>query len=135
MEMTQWEALAQSLGFPGEVEMWKELYEKRKLSISQLSLKFACSPHTVRSRLKSLQLEIRKRGGPNSVKVQVTNDLLLKIKQQGIPTTAKQLGVSPQALYSRLYYSLGIKKKDLEKELTKALEDTSPEEAPVTDPI
>jgi hypothetical protein len=34
-----------------------------------------------------------------------------------------------------LYYSLGIKKKDLEKEITKALEESSPEEAPVTDPI
>jgi len=117
--MTQWELLAQSLGFPGETEMWKELYEKRHLSINQLSLKFACSAHTVRARLRALKLDIRSRGGPNAMKVEVNQDLLQKIARQGIPTTAKQLGVAPQTLYNRLYYSLGLKKRDLEKELAK----------------
>jgi transposase-like protein len=124
----QWEALAKSLKFQDEKAMWQEYYEKRGLSITVLSNKLACSPHSVRSRILVSGLQLRKRGGPNAQKLEITQEVLDQVLKIGVPKTAKLLNVTAQTLYRRLYYQHGIRKRDLLKQV----EEGTPLGQPVT---
>lgn len=125
--MTQWEVLAKELKYADEQAMWVDLYTKRRLSLNQLSTKLACSVHTVRTKLRRFGIPLRQRGGPNSQKFEVTPELLERVEKLGIPKTAKLMGVQPQTLYQRLYYSKKLKVRDLEKTFAGSAEESAEE--------
>jgi len=115
MSHSQWELLARELSFPDEKTMWEELYNKRHLSVAVLANKFAAAPHTIRTRILACGLTMRKRGGPNAQKLEITQDVLDQVLAIGVSKTAKLLNVTAQTLYHRLYYQHGLRKRDLLK--------------------
>lgn len=104
-----WEVLAESLHFPDEKTMWRTLYLDRKMSVSVLAAKFACSQQTVRLRLSKADVQMRSRGGRNRLKFEVTDELIAAIERDGVIAVAKAMNLTPQALYKRVYYARGIK--------------------------
>src|SRR5262245_19790489 len=108
-----WESTAKNLNYESEAKMWAEMYPK--FSISALAQKFGTSVGVIRSRLLRKNVEVRKRGGPNNVKIVVNDELVDRILKTSIPQVAKEMNLSPQALYRRLYYKYGLTVRELKE--------------------
>jgi transposase len=102
----QWDKIAADLNYPGEREMWRALY--RKLSVTQLSQRFAVSVNTVRKELHKHGIEARKPGGPNNQKITLDDDMILACRQRGVITVAKERGLDPTTVY-KAFKRKGIK--------------------------
>lgn len=113
--MIEWAPTAQRLGYTSELDMWTDLYCVRKLSISMLAVKLDVSRNTVRTSLERLNIEVRKQGGPNNLKLDVTDGLIDEIKREGIAAVAKRLELSYTTVYKRLR-ARGLKVADLHPE-------------------
>jgi len=122
----QWNDVAQRLKYVDEVEMWNDLYVARGLSISKLALKLDISRNTVRDALDRVGIQLRGRGGPNNQKLEVTDELIEDIRENGVTAVAKKLGLSYTTVYKRLYRIKGLTVADLHAE---------PEPVPETPPM
>lgn len=96
-----WEAISATLSYGCAAEMWKDLYVARKLSTGAISRKFGVSQNTIRAELTTAHIAFRSRGGPNNMKISMTPDLAQKIKERGMATVAKELGLKYGTLYKR----------------------------------
>jgi transposase-like protein len=114
--MIDWTPVAQRLGYDTEWAMWNDLYVTRALSITQLAKKLDVSRNTVRSALDRLQIDIRRRGGPNNQKLEITDELIEEVKKDGVAAVAKKLGLPYSTLYKRLYRVKGLTVGDLHPE-------------------
>jgi hypothetical protein len=101
--MINWLPIAQKLGYDSARDMWLDLYVTRQISIDKLTEKLDVSRNTVRDALDREQIPIRKRGGPNHQKFEVTDELIAHVKELGIGPVAKELGVAYTTLYKRLF--------------------------------
>lgn len=110
---SDWDTTARQLGYPGEKEMWVDLYPKN--SMTQLALKFSKGINTIRARIDYFQIPKRARGGANNVKVEVSKELLDDCVNLGIHAAAVKWGIKPQTLYQRLYYRHGMTVKKLKE--------------------
>jgi len=111
--MIDWAPTAARLGYESELAMWTDLYIDRGLSISTLATKLDVSRNTVRTSLERLNIAIRKQGGPNNQKLNITDELVDEIKREGIAAVAKRLNLSYTTVYKRLYRVRGLKVSDL----------------------
>jgi len=109
--MIDWPTTATKIGYADEEAMWKALYGKH--SIAELSTMLGVSRNTVRLRLVKCGIEFRGRGGPNNKHTEVTDDLLDRVKRDGIAVVAKELGIQYSTLYKRIYRIRGLKIADL----------------------
>jgi len=109
--MIDWLSTAMKLGHADEEAMWKALYEKS--SIAELSTQLGVSRNTIRLRLVKCGVAFRGRGGPNNKHTDVTDELLEKVKREGIAAVAKELGIQYSTLYKRIYRIRGLKIADL----------------------
>lgn len=100
MSFIPWEKYAKDLGFRDEKEMWVRLYAK--YSIPQLAARFATSQGAIRAQLRAHEIASRSPGGPNNQKVDLTEDLLILIKERGIASVAHEQGLDPTTLYKAL---------------------------------
>jgi len=101
-KIIDWPSIATKLGFPDEVEMWTSYYLRRKLSILDLSQKFAVSPAAVRGRLVKLGVPMRPRGGANFHSKIVVPDLEAQCAEHGVPKVADAIGLNKTTVYARL---------------------------------
>ena len=101
--MIEWEPVAKQLGYETEKDMWVDLYSTKKLSIQQLAEKLDIGRNTVRDALERYEIPIRPRGGPNNRRLFLTDDILEKVKQNGVAATARELGVGYTTLYKRIF--------------------------------
>lgn len=109
--MFDWEPTAKKLGFIGEKEMWEQLYNK--YSLTDLAVRFSCGVNTIRNRIAKFGIEIKARGGPNNLKIDLDKELLDDIIQLGVKKAANKRGIKPQVLYQRIYYKYGLTVKGL----------------------
>lgn len=100
--MIEWPKVARSLGYSDDVALWKDLYETKKLSIAQISKKLDVSRNVVRENLAKAGVVMRKQGGPNNARVVLTDDLLDRIRKDGVAAVARDLGLDYTTLYKRL---------------------------------
>src|SRR5258708_36406046 len=98
--MTNWTEVAAQLGYPSEVEMWKTLYAKQKLSLSRLAARFSCTPQTIRERLRRSLVPKRKRGGASSG-VSLKRSEAKRLKAEGLGPAARRHSVPYDNLYQR----------------------------------
>jgi len=111
--MIEWNSVASALGYTGEVEMWKDLYTTRRLSISQLSRKLDVGRNTIRASLGKSGIVLRKRGGPNNQRLVVTDELVEEVRKDGVAAVAKRLKLDYTTLYKRIYRVRGLTVKSL----------------------
>ena len=95
----RWQDWAKQLGFESEREMWLEMY-RRHTSLTKMSKAMNVSLHTALSRMSYNGVERRKRGGANRQKFVMDRKMVERITAQGLKVVAKNLNVTPQALYS-----------------------------------
>jgi hypothetical protein len=127
---SEWEAVAASLNYPGEKEMWQDLYPKQ--SLSQLAKKFNKGINNVRGRIDHFQIVKKSRGGANNVKTVIDRELIDDVTNLGIRRAAEKRGIKPQALYHRLYYKMGTTVKGLRAASAAVAQGTNPPtEAPL----
>src|SRR6185295_13156987 len=131
MMMTDWEAESKRLGYPGEKEMWEDLYPKN--SLSQLVTKFGKSINNIRTRIDFFSIPIKGRGGANHVKLEVDKQLMDDVITMGVRAAAVKHKLRPQQLYQKLYYKCGVTVKGLREAAAKEVSTPSPEVDPVVD--
>ena len=96
-----WETISATLTYGCAADVWKDLYVTRKLSTGAISRKFGVSQNTVRAELTAAGITFRSRGGPNNIKISMTPELAQTIKERGMATVAKELGLKYGTLYKR----------------------------------
>jgi hypothetical protein len=106
-----WDNEATTRGYAGEREMLLDLYKTH--SLSELAQMFNCSINSVRDRFAKHALALRDRGGANNLKFTVDQSLIDDVTTYGIAYAAQKRGVTPQTLYTRLYYRKGLKVRQL----------------------
>lgn len=114
--MIDWTGIARDLHYESPAEMWKDLYGKRGMSLITLSERFAVSQNSIRKALVASGVDIRSRGGPNNLKVPVTDELLQEVAEMGVLKTAEKHQVDPTTLYKKLYYRYGKKLREMKLE-------------------
>lgn len=102
LRLSDLENLAQKAGFESYQQMLHELYTVQGLGLYQLAERCHIHYKRVRRHLNRFGIPIRGRGGPNSVKVVFTPELLTEIIKNGVEPTAQRLGITPVVLRSRL---------------------------------
>jgi transposase len=105
--MIDWEGTAKKLGYESERKMWLDFYVARKMSVTALSEKLDVSRNSIRDALARNAVPIRKQGGPNNQKVEITDEIIEEIREKGISAVAKRLGVTYTTIYKRLYRRSG----------------------------
>lgn len=63
---TQWKGIAETLGFPDEVQMWVQLYTTERRTIGELSKTLGYGSATIARRLHLCGIDKRQRGGANT---------------------------------------------------------------------
>lgn len=111
--MIDWLSTSKLMGYDDDVEMWRDLYESKSLSISQLSRKLGVSRNVVRACLEKAGIKKKKRGGPNNTRCVVTDEMVEEIRRDGISAVAKRLGLDYTTLYKKLKRVRGLTPKDL----------------------
>jgi hypothetical protein len=101
--MISWDATVHRLGYTSEADMWHDLYVHRGLSISVLAERLDVSRNTIRTSLERRHIPIRKQGGPNNQKLEVTDALVDEVQREGIAAVAKRLNLAYTTLYKRLH--------------------------------
>lgn len=129
MSGVNWAEISQQLGFSGPKEMWEAFYLQRKMSIGQLAKRFAISPNVVRDALIVHGVAVRKRGGPNNIKMVDVDALQKAVDERGVSSVAREQGVDPTTIYKRLYYKQGKKRRPLGPAV-----ETKPSEGPESGP-
>jgi len=112
--MIDWTPIAHRLNYPNEEAMWLDLYSVRKLSVGALAKKLDVSRNTIRTSLDRASVPVRKRGGSNNTKLQITDELVEEIRRHGIAVVARRLHLSYTTVYKRLYRVRGLKVADLQ---------------------
>jgi hypothetical protein len=80
--------------------MFQELYKVQ--SLAELCESLSLSPYLLRKKLAEHGVELRKRGGPNRVKlVEFSAQIAEDMKNKGVGVVAKELGVSKYMLFKR----------------------------------
>jgi transposase len=97
-----WELTASQLGYGSELELWTDLYVTRGFSISELATKLDVSRNTIRTALERVKIDVRKQGGPNNQKFDVTDEIIEEIRLNGIAAVAKRLDLSYTTVYKRV---------------------------------
>jgi Zn-dependent peptidase ImmA (M78 family) len=99
--MTTWERFYKQLGYESEKAMWEEMYTQ--YTMKELADQFNVSVGLVRNRLLYAGITPRKRGGPQSSLVDfgMSDELVLRIKTEGLAAIAKELGLSKYAVMTR----------------------------------
>jgi transposase-like protein len=103
-----WELMAHQLDYASAVDMWRDLYEEKVLSTAAIARKFGVSQNTVRTELMAANIPFRSRGGPNNTKIAMTEELMQSIKERGMTTVAKELGLKYGTLYKRYVKYQGL---------------------------
>lgn len=103
--MINWESTYTRLGYKSELEFWTDLYTTRGLSIAELATKLDVSRNTIRASLERAHIEIRKQGGPNNQKLEVSPAIVEEIEKDGIAAVAKRLDLSYTTVYKQLHKS------------------------------
>lgn len=106
--MIDLEPVFTKMGYKSESDFWIDLYVTQGLSISQLIIRLGISRNTIRARLEKHGIPIRSRGGANNQKLEITDELINEIRDEGITPVAKRLGLSYTTIYKRLYRARGI---------------------------
>jgi hypothetical protein len=94
-----WVAKATTLGFSDEKTMFQELYSD--MSLQELSSSLGISPHLCRKKLTEHEIPIRKRGGPNSQKVVMNDEVVKAMAEKGANAVALEQGVSKYTLFKQ----------------------------------
>ena len=74
-------------------EMLYELYVVRDLSLHEIATQLSVSPWSVRRYLLAAGITLRRPGGRNNIKVELTQELLDEVSRDGITAVAMRLGV------------------------------------------
>lgn len=101
-----WTPVSSALGFADELTMWKKYYEVDKMAIAEIASRLGVSHNAVRDRLVACGIELRKRGGPNHQKLEMTDEIRARCEAEGTKSVADSLGLSYTTLHKQL------KKKD-----------------------
>jgi len=114
--MIKWEETAVQLGYASPEAMWEDFYCKKRIPISKLATQLDVSRNAIREALERYGVKIRGRGGANNTKIEVTDELIERIRKAdgSIAVIAKELGVSYTTLYKRLYRVKGFKMEDIQ---------------------
>lgn len=102
MAAEDWEELAKQMKYPGEKEMWEDLYSRREMSIAELSRRFDSGTASIHKRLTANGIPTRPRGGKNNQRVVVTAELVERCRNEGVTPVATELGLSYNTLHKAL---------------------------------
>jgi hypothetical protein len=104
MRTIDWATVGLKLGHESETVMWQSLYWEQKLSITTLATRFGVSKQAVRAALLRCSIKLRERGGPQPAGPDPGPiDLEAQVAKDGVTAVSKRLGLSPSAVYKRLY--------------------------------
>lgn len=107
--LTALEQLAQERGYSSYYELLYDMYVMKGMSLHAVGESLHIYDRRVRKHLLRFGIAIRGKGGPNNVKVELTEDLLREINVNGISVVADRMGVSYQSLLDRLKRHYGPK--------------------------
>lgn len=111
LKLHQLEKVAQAAGHEDYKSMLYDLYVVQRLSLSTIASQLDVTMGRIRRHLVRYQIPVRGKGGPNNVKVVVTDDLVLEAAKYGIGATAQRLGVSVTTLTRQLRLGTARKKE------------------------
>jgi hypothetical protein len=94
-----WEVKFKALGLPDEKSLFETLYKTQ--SLSGLCKSLGISAHLARKKLLEHGILIRKRGGPNSLKLVMTAGLIEEMKTKGAAQVALEQKVSKYTLFKQ----------------------------------
>lgn len=100
-----WSTTAQRLGYSSELEMWKELYEVKRLTLADMAQRFDVSNVTIRDAFIRCGVKIRSRGGPNrhqDPRWPSDEELREEVARVGAVAVATRLGFSRSAVHKRV---------------------------------
>lgn len=93
------QAKATTLNFLGEKEMFEGLY--KTMSLQQLATSLGISLHLCRKKLVEHGVIVRQRGGPNGLKLVMTQAIVDDMKTRSANSIALELGVSKYTLFKQ----------------------------------
>lgn len=100
--MLELNELAKGAGYASYPELLYDFYVARHYSLHECGARLGINWMRVRRHLERFEIPVRKRGGPNNVKVVLTEQLVGEIMRDGLAAVALRLGVSYSVLYSRV---------------------------------
>jgi hypothetical protein len=105
MNRSDWQALANRLGYSNELEMFQDLYELQELSVADIGRRLDYTGAAIARRLELLNIERRSRGGANNQRSQKLK--LWRVDQRvlwcyGRSVVAQALRVSSSTLQNYL---------------------------------
>lgn len=104
------EDLAAKQGYPSYKDMLHELYVVQGKGLHEIAAMCHVFYRRTRKHLLRFGIPIRARGGPNNVKVVLTDVLVQEIIRDGVPAVAERLGVTDGVLRLRLAQYVNSKK-------------------------
>lgn len=102
LRLAELERLAKQAGYESTEKMLRELYVEKRVSIDKLVARLFTTHRALYKVLRMYKIPIRKRGGPNNVKVVLTDALFAEICRDGAAAVAERLGVDVTTLRERL---------------------------------
>jgi DNA-binding NtrC family response regulator len=123
-EMIEWSALAQRLGYASDEAMWADLYDVKHLSVAALATRLGISRNAIRSTLKKRGAGMRKRGGANNRREDLSDEIIDEVRKDGVMAVAKRMKVKYTTLYKRLR-RMGMTVAELQKEVERGDKDVS----------
>lgn len=94
--------LAKERGYETTAKMLHEMYVVQHMSLESITETLVLPHWTARRILVQLGIQIRSKGGPNNVLIEVTPELIEEVSRDGVTAAARTLGVHPLSLHTRL---------------------------------
>lgn len=107
------ERIAREHGYADYRSMLYECYVVQGMSLVELARRLHIHHNRLKRHLTRFGIPIRKRGGRNHLKIEVTAELLEETIRDGIPAVALRLGVTQSALHARIHRAYDQLKKTL----------------------